>query len=153
MLSVSMKVRIEENCDVSETEIFIKCRRRDPQVRKILRAVNALNFSLLVFKDEKRLRIPVDDIFYIESVDDRTFVYSARDVFECALRLYEAETLTKEYAFARINKSAVVNIRKISCIRPQPNGRFEAELSNGLRQIVNRHYVRPLKEKFEEVFN
>lgn len=53
-----------------------------------------------------------------------------------------------KFGFARISKSVIVNIRKIREIKPQLNGRFEAVLDNGERQVVNRHYVNGLKEKF-----
>ena len=49
---------------------------------------------------------------------------------------------------AGIRATGADNIRKIKEIKPQLNGRFEAVLDNGERQVVNRHYVSGLKEKF-----
>ena len=89
-----------------------------------------------------------DEIFYIESVEEKTFVYSKAEVYTCEYKLYEIEEKIGKYSFARISKSTIVNICKILEIKPQINGRFEALLDNGERQIVNRHYVNGLKEKF-----
>ena len=62
-------------------------------------------------------------------------------------KLYEIE---EEYAssdFLRISKSAIVNVAKISYIRPIFNGRFEAKLKNDEKIIISRQYVMDLKKK------
>ncbi len=106
--------------------------------------------SITVVKNGAVSRLLLTEIYYFESVDERTFVYAKSKVYECDEKLYEIEAKMGTHGFARISKSTIVNIRKIREIKPQLNGRFEALLDNGERQIVNRHYVSGLKDKFME---
>ena len=36
--------------------------------------------------------LALDDIYNIESVDRRTFVYTSKDIFRCEQKLYEVES-------------------------------------------------------------
>ena len=143
-----MKLWIEQNDTQEETEIHIKCGMINADLQRIINEIHALMFSLPVLKDGAVSKISLDEIFYIESVEEKTFVYSKAEVYTCEYKLYEKEKKIGKYSFARISKSTIVNICKILEIKPQINGRFEALLDNGERQIVNRHYVNGLKEKF-----
>ncbi len=143
-----MKLLIEQDDRYKETEIHIRCGMIDTELQHIIDEIHLSMFSLMVSKDGVISKLSLEEIFYFESVDERTFVYSKEDVFMCDHRLYEIEEKIGKYCFARISKSVIVNIKKIREIKPQLNGRFEAILDNGERQVVNRHYVSGLKEKF-----
>ena len=86
------------------------------------------------------------DIFYIESVDNRTFLYSSKDSYETNLKLYEFEELLKERGFVRISKSVIVNVMKADSIKPAFNGRFLCKLTNGEDVIISRKYVAGFRE-------
>lgn len=143
-----MKLFIEQNDGYREAEIHIKCGLIDADLQHIIDEIRMLMFSLPVTKDDTVSKLSLEEIFYFESVDERTFVYSQTDVYACDYKLYEVEERIGKCGFARISKSVVVNIRKIRMIKPQLNGRFEAVLDNEEHLIVNRHYVSELKEKF-----
>jgi len=143
-----MKLFIEQNDGYREPEIHIKCGLIDADLQHIIDEIQTLMFSLLVSKDGAISKLSLEEIFYFESVDERTFVYSQTEVYACDYKLYELEEKIGKCGFARISKSVVVNIRKIKMIKPQLNGRFEALLDNKEHLIVNRHYVSELKEKF-----
>ncbi len=146
---IVMKLLIEQNNEGAETEIHIKCGMIDAGLQHIIDEIQALMFSLPVSKDGAVSKLSPEEIYYFESVDERTFVYSRTEVYMCGYKLYEVEEKIGKCGFARISKSVIVNIQKIQQIRPQFNGRFEALLDNGEHLIVNRHYVSGLKEKFE----
>lgn len=92
-------------------------------------------------------RIDVDDIFYFESVDNKTFLYTADDVLEYKNRLLDAESSLGEN-FIRSSRVVVLNWQKIASLKPMLNGRMEATLLNGEKQIISRQYVADLKRKF-----
>ncbi len=94
----------------------------------------------------KNLILPTDKIYYIESVDKRTYVYSKEGCYEAKYRLYELEELLNNY-FLRTSKAMIVNIRKIRSVKAEVNGRLTAELLNGERVIIARSYVKDLKER------
>ena len=99
-----------------------------------------------VVGEGKNLILPTDKIYYIESVDKRTYVYSKEGCYEAKYRLYELEELLNNY-FLRTSKAMIVNIRKIRSVKAEVNGRLTAELLNGERVIIARSYVKDLKER------
>ncbi|MDE6218874.1 MAG: LytTR family transcriptional regulator [Lachnospiraceae bacterium] len=143
-----MKLFIEQDDGYREPEIHIKCGLIDADLQRIIDEIQTLMFSLPVSKEGAVSKLSLEEIFYFESVDERTYVYSQTEVYACDYKLYEVEEKIGKCGFARISKSVIVNIRKIQMIKPQLNGRFEAVLDNGEHLIVNRHYVSALKEKF-----
>ena len=86
------------------------------------------------------------DVCYIESVDGKTFIYTADKVFETSYRLYELEEMLKSKHFLRISKPMLVNLMKIESIKPAMGGRFTAVLCSGERVIISRNSVKALKE-------
>ena len=87
-----------------------------------------------------------DLIYYIESVDKRTYVYTKGDCFETKYRLYELQDILG-FNFLRCSKAMIVNIRKIRSVRAELNARMSVELLNGERIIISRGYVKELKNK------
>ena len=112
-------------------------------------AINALENSTPVITarcNGEAVFCPMDKIYYIESVDKRTFVYTKDDCLEVQYRLYELEnTLSRN--FFRAAKAMIINMRKIKSVRAEINGRMTAELLNGERVIIARSYVKELKER------
>ena len=47
----------------------------------------------------------------------------------------------------RISKSCILNVMTLKNVRALLNGKMEAELENGEKVIVTRHYVETLKQK------
>ncbi len=144
-----MKLIIEQSEEYKEAVITIRCGMIDDALKSVIDSLQFQMFSITVTKNGAIRKLSLGEIYYFESVDERTFVYCDHEVYECEYKLYELEERVGGFCFARISKSVIVNIDKITSIRPQLNGRFEAMLDNGERQTVNRHYVNHLKEKFE----
>jgi len=124
--------------------ISVKC-----MTESVARAINILKSpdSLTVYIDDQALLLPVDDIYYAESVDLKTFVYAEKTVYRSKLKLYEIEDTLNESDFLRISKQIIVNVRKIKNVSPAGDGRFQAALANGEKVIISRQYVPALKER------
>jgi len=86
------------------------------------------------------------DIFYFESVDKKTFIYTEYQVLETTMRLYEIENKLSKHDFFRASKSTVINISKIKNLSPRFNGRLDALLENDEKLIISRQYVPVIKE-------
>ena len=142
-----MEINIR-NIEPSQKEyIEIGCWRVNERVNEIVRFIKLRDGSVEGYKDEKQYRIALSDILYVESVDDKCFVYLTDDCYESRKRLYEFEELLPSENYLRISKSVVVNLMKIEQIRPALNGRFLCRLCNGEDVIVSRKYVPEMKEK------
>ena len=116
------------------------------EIREIVSFVKSRQGQLSATRDGKRFEEAVVDLFYAVSVDDRVFLYTASDSYEIRMKLYELEDLLKNRSFLRISKSMLVNLMKISSVRPALNGRFSAILKNGEEIIISRKYVPALKQ-------
>ena len=140
-----MKVRVEEIANLEETEVVVRCEKRDGSVDKIVGILERIEDSLLVRKEGRSYRVVPPDILYFESVDDKVFVYTSNDVYETTLRLYELEDFLRNTTFLRVNKNTIVDSAKIVSFRPILNGRMEARLQNGESVEISRSYVGALK--------
>ena len=142
-----MKVIIQDPVDGEEESIILNVRN---MTDNILRAVELLKSpdSLSVFIDEQSFLLPVRDVYYIESVDLKTFVYTEKNVYRSRLKLYEIEELLSRDDFLRVNKQTIVNIKKVKSVAPAGDSRFLASLLNSEKVIISRQYVPALKERF-----
>ncbi|MDD5935708.1 MAG: LytTR family DNA-binding domain-containing protein [Clostridiales bacterium] len=102
--------------------------------------------SIPVINTEETVMCPLDKVYYIESVDKRTFVYTKNKCFETRYRLYELEGLLS-YEFFRCSKSMIINVKKIASVKAEFNARLRAFLLNGEEVIISRNYVKDLKGK------
>ena len=146
--SDKVKLYIKEGLPIQEPEIHIKCKKIDDRLQVVIDRLQLSTQTVTVKKDSAIHKLALEDIYYFESVDDKVFACCEVDVYETSYKLYEIEEQVSEFSFARISKSVIVNINMIQSIKPQLNGRFEAMLSNNERQIVSRHYVSGLRDKF-----
>ena len=136
--------------DQSEKEyIEIGCHRMDDRVREIVRFIKMRQGSIDAYQEEKQYQIPITDILYVEAVDDRCFIYLEKECYESRRRLYEFEEILPDRHFARISKAVIVNLMKISLIKPALNGRFLCQLKNGEKLIISRKYVPEIKERLK----
>jgi len=60
--------------------------------------------------------------------------------------LYELEGILREKYFLRVSKSLVLNLMKVTAIKPALNGRYSAVLESGEEIIISRKYVPELKK-------
>lgn len=140
-----MKIDVVEIPVDQEEALIINCHNQ--QSEWVLNVKNAAQNEMVILgkKDSLSFRVSLKDVYYFESVDDRSFIYTGKNVYETGLKLYELEELSKNCMFFRASKSAVVNIRKIKCLKPSFSGKFELTLMNDYKIMVSRHYVTDLK--------
>lgn len=140
-----MKVQIQEGH--SDIEVLIKCPEATEDIRRIESLLYGLEKRLACTKDGITSFIDRHDMLYFEAVDKRCYLYTADDVYEVPLKLYEAEELLADFGFIRSSKSQILNMAKIEYLCPDFGGRIEAGMCNGEKLIVSRQYAKILKER------
>ena len=128
-----------------QEQALICCREVTEEVREIAAFIRSRQGSLSGVWDEKQYEIPVSELYYVESVDGKTFLYTRAQVYESSCRIYELESLLRPKHFLRVSKSMLLNLMKIRSIRPALNGRLIAVLQSGEEAIISRSYVKELK--------
>lgn len=142
-----MKIIIQDPKPGEDDSITISVRA---MTAKIARAIEILKSpeELTVYTGEQALLLPMHAIFYAESVDQKTFIYGAQDVYRSRLKLYEVEAHLAAGDFLRISKQVIVNVKKIKSVAPAGEGRFYAKLTNGETVMISRQFVPGLKGRF-----
>lgn len=143
-----LKLTIDRSPEYIEAEINIKCGEIDKTIQDVIDLVQNKQRNLSVQQDGSTKTIPLSAVYYLESVDEKTFVYSKGEVFSTGMKLYEAEEMLSGTSFVRISKSCILNIDTLDSVRVLMNGKMEAALDNGEKLIINRHYVPGFKKKF-----
>ena len=141
-----MRVRFEQ-VDGKEKELALI--RAVEKTADILSAMDLLengSGGIKVIRDRSIFFCKLTQIYYIESVDKRTYIYTKGDCYESRDRLYELEEKLGMY-LVRISKSMIVNLRKIQNVCAEPGGRMVAVLLNGERVIISRSYVKEIKRR------
>ena len=140
-----MEIKVQEG--FPDIEITIKCPAASEEVRAIISRLRGDDYRLIGIKDGKAALIDNRDVLYFESVEKRCFIYTAADVYETGLRLYEIEERLGGAGFFRNAKSQILNIAKIKSLCPDFGGRLEVVMENGEKLIASRQYAKLLKEK------
>ena len=126
--------------------VEIHCHYVSDEVREIVAFVKSRQGQLTGIADDKLYEIAVTDIFYIESVDNKSFICTKDKVYETKQKLYELEEILKEKHFLRVAKAMLLNLMKVRAIKPSLNSRFITELYSGEQVVISRKYVSALKK-------
>lgn len=141
-----MNVIVEEQEDLIEDQVVIYCREENQEIRKIKGFIKNINTKLCTSLDFKKVMITPDEIYYIESVDKKTFVYIKDKVLECSLKLYEIEDKFKEFSFFRANKSTIVNVMYIKDINILLNRNLLVTLESKEKITISRRNVKDFRK-------
>jgi DNA-binding LytR/AlgR family response regulator len=137
---------MEEPPEGEEEQIIIRCRRMTPELLRALALLKAQD-TLIAYDGNEIHRLRPDGIYYIDTVDNKTFLYLKDKVYESKQKLYELENSLANSDFLRVSKSVILNLRKIKTLSPALSGRFEALLDNGEKVIISRQYMGDLKKR------
>lgn len=141
-----MKIRVEHG-DYAENEVVLCCRVLDDEMLEVLSLLRERTAKLAAHVGGETHMVAPGDIYYAESVDGKTFVYTAEQVLETAQTLMRLEMLYDEFGLMRVGKSQLVNLYQVAKLRSLPSSRIELTLTNGERLIASRRYAQHLKER------
>ena len=142
-----MKVTIVEDPNIKETEISIVCAKMTSEINDIVSKISAVGLTVAGKKEEETFLIPINEIFYFESVDRNIFFYTENETYESTAKLYKIEENLKNLQFARISKTVIANLDKLLSIKKSENSRLVATLVNKEKLVVSRQYVSEIKKK------
>ena len=141
-----MRVRFEQAESKEKDQALIRAVEKTGDILSAIDLLENGSGGISVLKDRETFFCKLTQIYYIESVDKRTYVYTKGDCYESRDRLYELEEKLGMY-YVRISKSMIVNLRKIRNVSAEPGGRMVAVLLNGERVIISRSYVKEIKRR------
>ena len=139
-----MQVTISKDIE-SGTSVEIHCREVTAETERLERYIRRFDERIMGSAGGQAHNIAVEQILYIEAVDKKTFLYTPNNVYEIDKKLYELETLLDEKTFFRCSKSVIVNLNKITKLKPEVTRNILATLTNGEVVVISRRNVKQLK--------
>ena len=140
-----MEIKILKIARSEPEQMEIRCHEVNEQIKEIVTFVKSRQGQLTGVIEGKHYEVPITDVYYVESVDDKVFIYGRAKVYETGQKLYELEGILREKYFLRVSKSLILNLMKIKAIKPALNGRYSAILKSEEEVIISRKYVPELK--------
>lgn len=145
-----MKLILTQCRELPETEVDIRYAEMDTGVQNLVKRIEQSDQYLYGEDNGRKYRILTNDIFYTESVDRKTFIYTKSEVFRSELKLYQLMDKLKGTDFVQVNKSCIININVLDNIKTLLNSRMEGTLSNGEKITISRTYIPAIKAAFTE---
>ena len=145
-----MKVKIEIDPGLDETEVIIRCGRLDDSIINLQNTVMEQGGSsrcLPLYKGETVYYVPLEEIYFFETEGKLIHAHTKDKLFEANYKLYELEELLPA-GFMRISKSTIVNLDHIYSITRNLTASSTVEfVDSGKQALVSRGYYKALVER------
>ena len=147
-----MKLTTQKDTTLDDDYVNIRYRELTPTIHQLIQLCEN-KATLLLCETHDGVSQPVDiqDIYYIEWVERKSYVYTKTAIYTLALSLTQLEKNLPNSSFVRISRMALVNVYKINTLTNGLNFRLTAELFNGERLIINRSYRGALLSAISEL--
>lgn len=142
-----MKITIDIDEAVKETEIRIHCNQLTADIENIIATLRILNQQMLVTRDGENYLLDVNKVSYVEVLERKTFVYTEDAVYESKLKLYEMEERLCQSGFFRVSKSCLVHLKFIKSLKNDIERKIRLTMKNGEQIMVSRQYAEEMKKR------
>ena len=146
-----MKLILTQHPEMPEPEIEIRYTDLDDRLKGLVAFIEKGKqyISCTGMDNERKHRVLIHDIYYIEIVDRKTFIYTAAEVFRCKWKFNELLDMLQPYGFAQANRRCIINTDLLDSIYMLSYSKAEAVLENGEKIIVSRTYIQDINTAFE----
>lgn len=144
-----MVIKIEQDLSCNDMEVLIRYAKINKRVKRLIALIRSFDTRIKCNEENTERYVNVSDIFYIESVDKRTFIYLEKEVLRTDYRLYQLAENLADLGFVQISKSCILNINTLESIKPLINSRMEATLQNGESLHITRKYLGNIKQALQ----
>ncbi len=141
-----MRLIMKENPNKQEPEVTIEYKELSANIKRVSNYVRSVDKVISCKKENEEYTVPVNEIYYMESVDKKGFIYTGTDVYQTSHRLLELEKMLSGAGFVRVSRSVIINVDKLKGIKNLPNSKLEAILINDERICVNRNYLNDIRD-------
>lgn len=142
-----MKIKINLDKTLDEILVTINCKEQNQDVENILSALRSVNRQISVKQNDEVVLLNIENIFYIESVDRKTFVYTCDQVYETEYKLYEIENIFEQFNFIRVSKNTIICLNKIKKLKSEVDRKIKIIMENDYVIIASRMYADNLRHK------
>ena len=105
---------IDKNESYFDSEIIVKCKEIDDVLQDIISYIGIADKNMIGEVDGEMFFIPLNSIFYFESVDKIVYIYTDKQVYKSSAKLYILEEQLVDTYFARVSKTTILNLKKLN---------------------------------------
>ena len=143
-----MKITLREDAE-SKPEVIIVYPKMDETIKNLIKKIKSFGVTLPVKKGEEQFLLHIEDIYYIETVERKTFVYTKECIYRTAKKYSELCEELQKYDFVPVSRFCFLNINMLESIKTIHNSRLEGCLKNGEKINISRTYMRGIRKIFE----
>ena len=124
-----------------EESVVIRYRELTPSLNRIIGILNNEGGKLWGRDGDEKVQIDLDDILYLESVDDRVFAYTRDQTLRIDKTLNSFIADAGSDAFFRCSKAMVLNINRVVSLKSLSSNRIDATMEGGEHILISRRYA------------
>ena len=116
---------------------------------RLIQKINSLDLKFCAYSEDKQIRIELTEVYYIENVERKLFIYTKNDVYRFDSTMVQLENIIADTQLVRISRTCIMNTDHLKQIRQVKNSHLEAVLDNDEMLIVSRKYLKDIKRVFK----
>ena len=128
--------------------VIVEYPEYDQTVERLVNKIKNLSVSFTGKADGKTFSIDISDIYYIENVERKIFLYSKKDVYRFDGNMTDIDSAITDTDLVRISRTCFMNVSHLREIMQMKNSHLDAVLDNGEKLIVSRKYLKDIKKIF-----
>lgn len=143
-----MKITLQQRKN-KELEVIILYPELTQQVKEIVGYLRTNDTCIVVKEGMERRLINVHEIYYVESLERKTFVYTKDQVYRAEKKLTQLKKELAIYGFVLVSRACLLNLNHLKSVESIFNSRLEGMLENGEKISISRTYAYQIKQYFE----
>ena len=128
--------------------VIVEYPEYDQTVDRLISKIKNMSINFTGKTDGKTVSIDISDIYYIENVERKIFLYSKQDVYRYDGNMSDIDSAIADTDLVRISRTCFMNVSHLKEIMQIKNSHLEALLDNGEKLIVSRKYLKDIKKIF-----
>lgn len=129
--------------------VIIEYPQWNESVERLVRKISRMDLAFTGRNADKSIQISISEIYYIENVERKLFLYTRDEVYRFDGTMSEIESSIYNTGLVRISRTCIMNTDYLKEIRQIRNSHLEAVMDNGEKLIVSRKYLPDIKKIFK----
>ena len=129
--------------------VIIEYPQWNESVERLVRKISRMDLAFTGRTADKSIHISISEIYYIENVERKLFLYTRDEVYRFDGTMSDIESCIYNTGLVRISRTCIMNTDYLKEIRQIRNSHLEAVMDNGEKLIVSRKYLPDIKKIFK----
>lgn len=140
-----MKVEIKIQRDITDAYAVIHTNKLTTEIAEAVEYLEKHNQFITAENKGCISVLNPNEIYMVRIENEKTIIYSAKEKYYSAKRLYQLEAILGT-SFMKISKSSLINLKKIDFVEPSLGGMMGIVLKNGCKDYISRRYLPDFKK-------